>query len=436
MRATTALLLLFFASHPLVAQQRSRSDQALKVLTLVKVSVAGVSRYKEADVIAASGLRAGTQVTSDDLQAASDRLGATGAFAHIEYRFIGVPTGVSVVFRVKETTDVLPATFDNFVWFPRDELIRQVHAIVPLFNGMLPVAGDTHEQVRSALERVLAARDLPGQVILQPEAELGGVVRGIIYRVEGAEVVMSALQLEGVQQLDPAPLQELINRLVGLSYLSTFLRDFPAKNFRPLYWKQGYLEVAFDEPRVIVATRQGNRTSVSVTFPIREGGPFRFAGVAWTGNTVFPADELSRQVELTHGQPADAVKFEYELGKVRALYGSRGYMGVKLVPKHVLSAGGDARFHVAIEEGDIFRMGSLEILAPDFDLTTRQRLHDAWKIQPGTVYDSSYSKQYLADSRPLLPLGTTWEFTFREEMDDKNKIVNLTIVMKPAGQPR
>ena len=80
MRATVALLLLFFASHPLAAQQRTRSDQTLKVLTLVKVSVAGASRYKEADVIAASGLRAGTQVTSDDLQAASDRLGATGAF--------------------------------------------------------------------------------------------------------------------------------------------------------------------------------------------------------------------------------------------------------------------------------------------------------------------------------------------------------------------
>ncbi len=430
------MLLLFLSTNPIApAQQRTRSDHVLKTLTVVKISVSGLSRYKEADVIAVSGLRAGTQVTSDDLQAASDRLGATGAFAHIEYRFIGVPTGVSVVFRVKETADVLPVIFDNFVWFLRDELIRQVHAIVPLFNGMLPVAGDTQEQVRAALQRLLAARNIPGQVILQHEAELGGVVRGVIYRVEGAEVVMTVLGLEGVQQLDPALLQELVNRLVGLSYLSTFLRDFPVKNFRPLYWKRGYLEVAFDEPRVSVAAREGNRTSVSVTFPIREGRPFRFAGVAWTGNTVFPADDLSRNVELSHGQVADATKFEYELGKVRALYGSRGYMGVKLVPKHVLSASGEARFDVAIEEGEIFRMGSLEILAPDLELTTRQRLHDAWKIRPGVIYDSSYSKQYLADSRPLLPRGSTWEFTFREEMDDKRNIVNLTIVMKPAGQP-
>jgi len=436
MRATVALLLLLLAAHPLAAQQRTRSDQVLKVLTVTKITVSGLSRYKEAEVIAASGLRAGTQVTSDDLQAASDRLGATGAFASIEYRFIGVPTGVSVVFRVKETAEVLPAVFDNFVWFPGDDLIRQVHALVPLFNGSLPVAGDTQEQVRAALERVLAARGIPGQVILQPEAELGGVVRGLVYRVEGAEVVMGALQLEGVRQLDPALLQDLNKRLVGLSYLSTFVRDFPVKNFRPLYWQRGYLEAAFDEPRVSVTAREGNRTSVSVTFPIREGRQFRFAGVAWAGNSVFPSDELSRKVEMTPGQPADAVKFEYELGKIRALYGSRGYMGLKLIPKHVLSAAGDACFDVVIEEGEVFQMGSLEILAPDLDASIRERLRGAWRIQPGTVYDSSYSKQYMADSRPLLPNGSTWEFTFREEMDDRNKVVNLTILMKPAGQPR
>ncbi|MGH9602203.1 MAG: POTRA domain-containing protein [Terriglobales bacterium] len=435
MRVTALLFLFLGANPPAPAQQRTRSDQALKVLTLVKITVAGLSRYKEVDVVAASGLHAGTQVTSDDLQAASDRLGATGAFASIEYRFIGVPTGVSVVFRVKENAQTLPTVFDNFVWFSREELVRQVHATVPLFNGSLPVAGEMQEQVRQALERVLAARGIPGQVIAQPEAELGGAVRGIIYRVEGAEVTIGRVQLEGVVQLDPAPLQEIAKRLTGQAYLYTFLRDFPANNFRPLYFKQGYLDVAFDDLRTTVSAREGSRTSVAVAFPVREGRQFRFAGIAWTGNTVFSADELSQKIELLSGQPADAIKLEYDLGKVRGLYGSRGYMGVRLVPKPVLSATGDARFEVTVAEGEVFHMGSLEVLAPDLDLTTRERLRSAWKIQASAVYDSNYKKQYMVDSRPLLPRGSTWEFTFREEMDDQNKLVNLTILMKPAGQP-
>ena len=82
--APTGMLLgpMPWAAQERPSQQRTRSDQVLRVLTVVKITVSGLSRYKEADVIAASGLRAGTQVTSDDLQAASDRLGATGAFAH------------------------------------------------------------------------------------------------------------------------------------------------------------------------------------------------------------------------------------------------------------------------------------------------------------------------------------------------------------------
>ncbi len=438
MRATAALLLLFLGAAPVApSQQRTRSDHVLKTLMVVKISVAGLARYREADVIAASGLRAGTQVTSDDLQAASDRLGASGAFASIEYRFIGVPTGVSVVFRVQESTEVVPAVFENFVWFPREELIQQARAAVPLFRGTLPLAGDMQEQVRQALERALAARGLAGKVASYPEAQLGGVARGVIFRVEGQEVVMGAVSLEGVQHLDAAALQEILhNHLAGQPYLFTWLRDFPEKNFRPLYWKQGYLEAAFDEPRVKVTGQEGARTSVAVAFPVREGRQFRYAGIAWTGNHVFTADELSQKIELQPGQPADAVRLEHNLGEVRKLYGSRGYMGVHVRTRHVLSKAGDARFDLTVQEGDVYRMGSLEILAPDLDRSVREQMRTAWNIPQGSVYDSSRSKQFMADTRRLLPPQSTWEYTYREEMDDENKVVNLIILMKPSGQAR
>ncbi len=435
-RLLTSLLMVAPLAAPAPAsQQRTRSDHVLKILKVAKITVAGLARYQEADVIAASGLRAGTQVTSDDLQAATDRLGASGAFSSIEYRFIGVPTGVSVVFRVQESTEVVPAVFENFVWFTREELVRQARAAVPLFRGTLPLAGDMQEQVRQALERALAARGIAGNVASYLQAQLGGVARGVIFRVEGQEVVMGAVSLEGVQQLDAAALQEIMhNHLAGQPYLYTFLRDFPEKNLRPLYWKQGYLEAAFDEPRVKVTKQEGARTSVAVTFPVREGRQFRYAGIAWTGNRVFTAEELSRKIELQPGQPADAIRLEHNLGEVRKLYGSRGYMGVNLRTQHALSRAGDARFELTVQEGEVYRMGSLEILAPDLDRSVRERMRSAWNILPGAVYDSSRSKQFMADTRHLLPTESTWEYTYREEIDDQNKVVNLIILMKPAGQ--
>lgn len=435
--ASLLLIATPLSALPPQTQQRTRSDHVLKILKVAKITVSGLSRYREADVIAASGLRAGTEVTSDDLQAATDRLGASGAFRSIEYRFVGVPTGVSVVFRVQESTEVVPVVFENIVWFAREELIRQVRAAVPLFRGTLPLAGEMQEQVRQALEQSLATRGIAGTVASYPDAQLGGVARGVIFRVEGQEVVIGAVSLEGVQQLEAATLQEIIhNHLVGQPYLYTRLRDFPEKNFRPLYWKQGYLEAAFDEPRVKVTAQEGARTSVALTFPVREGRQFRYAGIAWTGNRVFTTEELLQKIELQPGQPADAMRMERNLGDVRKLYGSRGYMGVNLRTQHVLSKAGDARFEVTVQEGDIYRMGSLELLAPDLDRSVREQMRTAWNIAPGAVYDSSRSKQFMADTNHLLPTQSTWEYTYREEMDDQNKVVNLVILMKPAGESR
>ncbi len=427
-------LLLIVASQSAESQQRTRSDHALKVLRLVKITVAGLERYSEADVIAASGLRVGSEVTSDDLQAASDRLGASGAFASIEYRFIGVPTGVSVVFRVKETVEVVPVVFENFVWFTREEQIRQARAAVPLFREKLPLAGELREQVRQALEQALATRGIAGSVVTYPDAPPGVVARGVVFRVEGPEVVIATVRVDGVQHLNGAELQQVLhNHLAGQPYLYSKLRDFPEKNLHPIYWKRGYLEVAFDEPRVEVTKQEGARTSVAVTFPVREGRQFRYAGVTWTGNQVFPAEELSRKIELQPGQPADAIRLEHDLGEVRKLYGSRGYMGVHIVPRHVLNASGEARFELTVAEGEVYRMGSLEILAPDLDRSVREQMRSTWNIPTGAVYDSSRSRQFMADTRHLLPVQSTWEYTYREEMEDEKKVVNLIILMKPLG---
>ena len=152
------------------------------------------------------------------------------------------------------------------------------------------------------------------------------------------------------------------------------------------------------------------------------------------GLKVMSPPDFRGAIFLQAGQPADAVRLEHNLGDVRKLYGSRGYMGAQLRTQHVLSKAGDARFELTVQEGDIYRMGSLEILAPDLDRSVREQMRTAWNIAAGAVYDSSRSKQFMADTRHLLPPQSTWEYTYREEMDDPNKVVNLVILMKPAGQ--
>src|SRR6266705_1850107 len=84
---------------------------------LARVLVTGSERYREDALVRATGLIVNTQVTSEDLQAAANRLGNSGAFSSVQFLFkpaIGAK-GVEADFQVADAEKLLPAIFENFV---------------------------------------------------------------------------------------------------------------------------------------------------------------------------------------------------------------------------------------------------------------------------------------------------------------------------------
>src|SRR5579864_8906095 len=71
--------IVVFLSLLCVAQTRSNSrpisNAGAQSFSLKKVSSSGSTRFTEADIIKASGLKIGDTVTADDLKQAADRLG-------------------------------------------------------------------------------------------------------------------------------------------------------------------------------------------------------------------------------------------------------------------------------------------------------------------------------------------------------------------------
>src|SRR6476619_6901698 len=96
---------------------------------LARVLVTGSERYREDDLVRATGLTVNTQVTTDDLQNAANRLGNSGAFSSVQFLFkqaIGAK-GVEADFQVADAEQYLPAVFENFVWLNERDLEEAVH---------------------------------------------------------------------------------------------------------------------------------------------------------------------------------------------------------------------------------------------------------------------------------------------------------------------
>src|SRR5215472_6830362 len=118
-------------------QQKSGSES----WRLGKVSVTGLQRYSESQIIAISGLRVGETVDIDRIEAATDRLLNSGLFKRLNYRYRAQNGEIEVTFVTEEIKWSIPVTFDNFIWFSDQEIIAAVAKDVPGFDGTGPESG-------------------------------------------------------------------------------------------------------------------------------------------------------------------------------------------------------------------------------------------------------------------------------------------------------
>jgi outer membrane protein assembly factor BamA len=89
MKTFSLLVLLVVVSFVAPASSGQVSDGVVPTYLLSRVSSTGSKRFSEADIAKACGLKIGSRITAADLQQASDRLGQTGVFSQLSYKFDG-----------------------------------------------------------------------------------------------------------------------------------------------------------------------------------------------------------------------------------------------------------------------------------------------------------------------------------------------------------
>src|SRR5260370_31722416 len=70
-----------------------------------------------------------------------------------------------------DQSKLVPAHFENFVWFTDDELRTALQIRVPLFKQLLPVTGNLPDRVSEALQAILTEKQFPGRVNYRRESQ-------------------------------------------------------------------------------------------------------------------------------------------------------------------------------------------------------------------------------------------------------------------------
>jgi outer membrane protein insertion porin family len=447
-RCILALSLLLSAA---AAQKQSAGGKASSVTAykLIAFKATGTTRYTDKEILAASGLQIGQNAADGDFKEAVRRLGDSGLFSNVVYSYSSSSSGTKLDLQLADTdkSKLVPAQFENFVWFTDDELRTALQSRVPLFKQLLPVAGNLPDRVSEALQAILTEKQFPGRVdFLRNAEEPGGALSAIVYRVEEVSIRIRSVEFPGASPEQTALLKTAAHRLTGAEYGRPSLAAVAKLDLLPVYLQRGYLKAALgpSDARVVPQSSpapdgQGpaepqSEIQVDAIVPVTPGKIYSTSTVEWNGNSAITTAEVASLLHLAPGQPADAVRLLSDIENVSKLYRSRGYMTVQIKPdarfdeEKIDDEKSTVRYRLNVVEGDLYRMGELEILG--LDTQARARMRAAWTLREGQPYNADYPKKFLDDTRDLVPRGVQWAVSIHETPDAKDKTVDVEIRFK------
>ena len=470
------LCVAFALLATIAAAQKHAARKAPPIATpnkLLSFKVSGTKRYSDKEVLGASGLTLGQDAADGDFKEAAERLGKSGLFSSVAYSFSYSDAGVKVEFQVTDNDKVklLPARFENFVWFSDAELRTILERQVPLYkDSLLPDSGRLADRVTEALQALLSQHGLPGRVeYLRGASQEGGSLLEIVYRVEDLTIRIRNVAFPGASPDQSVLLERAAHQLLDAEYFRSKVAAVAKFDLLPVYLQRGYLKAEFAPAQTRVVSGPGAKTDsagnsaasgssqtqdtnktedtnqtvdtnktadtnsgeveVDVLVPVTPGKLYTVSAVTWKGNSAVTSDEASKLFHLAVGRPADAVRLETDTENLTRLYHSRGYMTAELHPEpHFDDAKSTVAYNITIQEGDLYRMGELEILG--VDTPSKDRLRDAWTLREGSPYNADYAKKFLDDAARLLPRGLRYSVDINEELNKKEKVVDLTIRFK------
>ncbi len=373
-----------------LAQTAENPTEALKA-----IHAEGVKHLSEAQVITLSGLSAGSAVAKQDLQAAADRLVQTGLFSNVNYAFQSKEEGLYLTFKLVESPRI-PAYFDNLPWFTDAELTEAIKKVLPFYDGTLPEAGGTVDQVSTILAELTASRGLhttvQHQVIANPLGE------GTVQEFRIADVV---LQISKIEFGDPAlaenkTVRQHLSEIHGKPYSRMLVDLFLAEQVKPIYVQQGFLRVKLGPPEIRLSGNPNQKLpdQIPVFVPVTAGSVYKFKGTQWTGNTALSIYTLNDLLGIKAGEIANGMTIEAAWDRMQEAYGHLGYLDAKVEPEADFDEQAHAVYYrIKITEGRPYKFGKLVLT--DISPTAEKRLRAAWPILSGDVFDKTAFEDFL-----------------------------------------
>jgi outer membrane protein insertion porin family len=403
--------------------------------TVKNIVFDGKMPYSQAALEAASGLKPGATITKDDLQAASQHLIDTGAFADLSSTVDGPAKSITVIFHVKpqDPARILTASFDNFVWYQPSELAAEIQKTVPLFDGTVPEAGNEQDAIAAALKQLLTAKGVTGgSLSVDPVAPSSSQpLRVLEFRLTKPAVRIHSLTVDGMRPNFSTAKDKLVLALTGKAYNEGLLPRSLPNVLLNVYKNAGFQGAKVTSLTRTIASTTDSTVDVDVSVTLEEGDVYRLSKLDWSGSPMMTTEAFNAEAYLHPGDIASQKTLLQSLGKLEAAYRRKGYMDVVVTSTPQLdTTAHTVAFTVAVIPGEAYKLSAVTTL--HLNPTQKADFDKAWTLKPGDIYDESYVTGFLKNNSAI-PSLEALSASFKTVANPDAHTVELILTFAGAG---
>ena len=351
----------------------------------------GDPEYSDEELMAAAGLKKGVVLDYAEMNDHSKLLMDSGMFASLAFKF----DGQDLIFTITPSTDVYPIHLANLPLAPGAELDAKLHAMVPLYHGKVPSDGKLAEDVRAALEKLLADRGITVSVTAVGVVTSGPMKSGVAtYLISNPPVLVGDVKLTGVSPERLAEVQAVVNEEAKLPFDTGSSAGNLEQVVKLYYQDRGFAAVSVHPSQVGDPAMSATGISVPYTLDVKEGRTYSIGSVSIPAESLVPQSDVDKFLVRPNGAAVQGTKLRYVWEMIARQYKSKGYLDCSVNPHPVFDdVAGTVNYTVDVTPGPVYHMGLLRFDNVSDQLRTL--LLHYWELMPGDVFNQSYVSDFL-----------------------------------------
>lgn len=366
-------------------------SQESPIVTTIEIK--GLKRIEEGAIRSKITQKAGEPISNEKTAEDIKNIFKMGYFDDVTVEMETLEGGIKLIYVVKEKPTIVKVEFQGNKEL-KDEKLREKVTVTSgsIADTTLIQDNATKLQLFYEEEGYWLATVVPvvnriteNEVTLTYQIDEGEKIKIKKILVEGNKVFSSSKIKKAMKTSE----WSIFSFITSSGYYKRETMNADVEAIKDLYFNNGYIKVSVADPEIKIAD---DKRAMTITIRVSEGDQYGISSVDVTGNKAFPEDMLRRMIKTQPGAVFSKEMLRKDIAAMTDLYTQNGYALANIYPDVApLEEAKQVKLTYKVEEGDIYRLGRIEITG---NTKTKDKvIRREVRLDEGDVFNSALLKR-------------------------------------------